>query len=61
MSYDAKGAVLEGIDVHVFLEHVDPDWRDHYSYDKDIAFEQMTQHMDKAEIINAIKDSGCME
>jgi len=58
---DAKGAILEQMDVELFLVHLDPDWFDHYKVDKHTAFEQMTMHMTPKEIQTAIKESGCME
>jgi hypothetical protein len=58
--YDPKGAVLEKMDVQLFMEHLDPDWKDHYDFDTHIAFEQITEYMSPAEIESAIKESGCM-
>jgi hypothetical protein len=61
---DAKGAVLEKMDIELFLEHVDCMWRDHYAGaggDMHIVFDNVTEHMSPAEIEAAIKDSGCMD
>jgi len=58
---DAKGAVLEQMDVELFLTHLDPDWSDHYKVDKYTAFELVTAHMSPDEIQKTIKESGCME
>ncbi len=49
------------MDIEVFLDYVDPDWFSHYcSFDKDIAFDQMTQHMTPSEIKDAIRESECL-
>jgi len=58
--HDAKGAVMEHMDVELFLNHTDPDWFDHYKCEASIAFEQMTEYMTPQEIEDVIKESGCM-
>ena len=57
---DAKGSILEKMDVQLFMEHCDPDYRDHYNPDLYIAFSQITEYMTPEEIEKAIKGSGCL-
>ena len=56
---DYRNTVLESIDVEAFIVHFDPDWVDHYKYDKWLAFDMMTEHMGPMEFNAALNDSGC--
>ena len=58
---DAKSAVLEKMDIELFLDHLDPDYKNHYNPDLSIAFDQITENMSLEAIDAAIKESGCMD
>lgn len=48
------------MDKHVFIEHVDPDWRDHF-LDVDQAFDHYVQYLSLQELAEAIHESGCRD
>jgi hypothetical protein len=53
--------VLDDIDIGVFLDcHWPGEW-EKFGCDKDIAFEQLTEHMTKAEFTEALDDSECWD
>ena len=61
--------LLESIDADVFLEHIDPDWRDRYGrmegglayYDREQAFFDICEHMSPRELIKNLDASGCRQ
>lgn len=62
-----KQELLATIDVPCFLEHLDPDWKEHFTYyedgesyhDTERAFDFYTEYMEPQELLAALKESGC--
>jgi len=52
-----RRAIGDLVDVGLFMEFYDPDWKDHYKCDKYIAFDLYTYYMDKVELIKSIDEA----
>ncbi len=62
-----KQELFAAIDVTCFLEHIDDDWFQRFSYfedghlikDQNRAFDYYTKHMEPQEFMAAVEESGC--
>ena len=58
---ESRMDLLESIDVDVFIEHIDPDWQDHFM-DTEQAYYHYSDPvsgLDPQKFFSAIRESGC--
>jgi len=54
---DMMRDTMEHLDMELFVEWCDPDWRDHYKYNVDAAFEHIVYSMTPKEFKQKLKES----